>query len=131
MDNRFKTMDWVSDYKNLKHYRYIRNQIVHENNINEDSICNEDDLMWVEQFHKRIINQTDPLALYHKAMSAFQQHYYKSIRKEESYKSIREEEPYNYHEKNDQNNEIVKFVLTIIIITLIVIAAILLWYKGL
>jgi hypothetical protein len=70
---RYQIGNWDSDYKQLKHFRYIRNQIVHENNVTEGNICNKNDILWIEQFHQRILQRTDPLALYHKAVTASQQ----------------------------------------------------------
>jgi len=58
---------WNEDLKKLKHYRWVRNQISHEPNCNESNMCEPDDELWLNNFYKRIINQTDPLALYLKA----------------------------------------------------------------
>ena len=51
---------WDEDFKRLKHYRWIRNQIAHEPNCTEEN-------MWFEDFYYRIINKSDPLAMYRKA----------------------------------------------------------------
>ena len=58
---------WESDLKTLKHYRWIRNQIAHEPDCNEENMCTPADTLWLDDFYARILNQTDPLALYHKA----------------------------------------------------------------
>lgn len=58
---------WKKDYLQLKHYRYIRNQIAHENYATEDNMCSDEDEAWLENFHKRIMVQSDPLALHYKA----------------------------------------------------------------
>jgi hypothetical protein len=123
MYNRFQIMNWDSDYKKLKHYRYIRNQIVHENNVNESSICDEDDLQWVEQFYQRIINQTDPLTLYKKAMSAS---------KQQVVKPKKTEKPAIYQEENERTYKKLKFAFTMIIIIALVsaIAILLSWYQS-
>lgn len=57
---------WKADYLKLKHYRYIRNQIAHENNATEESLCSLEDAAWIEEFYQRILHQTDPLAVYYK-----------------------------------------------------------------
>ncbi len=57
--NQFK-----DDYYKLKHYRYVRNKIVHENNASEENMCTSSDIEWIENFYNRILNQTDPLALH-------------------------------------------------------------------
>ena len=59
---------WMQDYGQLKHYRYLRNQIVHENNIDEDNMCTDSDVQWIEEFHQRILTQKDPLACYYRAV---------------------------------------------------------------
>jgi len=58
---------WKNDLKSLKHYRWVRNQIVHTPGCDEDNMCSDDDGLWLEEFYSRIMNQTDPLALYRKA----------------------------------------------------------------
>ena len=59
---------WDDDLKKLKHYRWVRNQIVHNPDCNEENMCCYDDAQWLNNFHARIMNQTDPLALYRKAL---------------------------------------------------------------
>lgn len=54
----------------LKDYRWIRNQISHEPGCNESNMCNQEDELWLNHFHSRIMNQTDPLSMYRKARSA-------------------------------------------------------------
>ena len=57
---------WKQDYLKLKHYRYIRNQIAHENYAEEENMSSPEDTVWLDNFYNRIMNQTDPLALYYK-----------------------------------------------------------------
>lgn len=56
--------------KNLKHYRWVRNQISHEPGCSEENMCEPEDARWLDRFYSRIMNQTDPLALYRKVRSA-------------------------------------------------------------
>lgn len=63
----FCVPSWNDDLKALKHYRWVRNQIAHEPDCDEDNMCDEDDVLWLDQFYSRIMNQTDPLTLYRKA----------------------------------------------------------------
>ena len=63
----FCVPSWNDDLKALKHYRRVRNQIAHEPDCDEDNMCDEDDVLWLDQFYSRIMNQTDPLTLYRKA----------------------------------------------------------------
>jgi hypothetical protein len=58
---------WDDDLKQLKHYRWIRNQIVHDPGCTEENMCSDYDTQWITNFYSRIMNQTDPLALYRKA----------------------------------------------------------------
>lgn len=58
---------WNDDLKNLKHYRWVRNQIVHEPDCTEETMCDPGDAQWLDDFYDRIMDQTDPLALYRKA----------------------------------------------------------------
>ena len=58
---------WESDLRNLKHYRWVRNQIVHEPDCFEKDLCSPEDVEWLEDFYDRIMDQTDPLTLYRKA----------------------------------------------------------------
>lgn len=64
----FYVRDWDYDLKQLKHYRWIRNQIAHELNCTEENMCEPEDTLWLDDFYDRIINQTDPLTLYSKAI---------------------------------------------------------------
>ena len=71
MENRtsaeYHIAGWKQDYLKLKHYRYIRNQIAHENYAEEENMSSPEDTAWLDNFYNRIMNQTDPLALYYKA----------------------------------------------------------------
>ena len=43
-DGSTKVHNWDNDLKKLKHYRWIRNQIVHEPDCQEENICHPDDV---------------------------------------------------------------------------------------
>ena len=58
---------WNEDLKRLKHYRWVRNQIVHEPDCTEENMCDPEDARWLEDFYDRIMDREDPLALYRKA----------------------------------------------------------------
>ena len=53
---------WVEDLKCLKHYRWVRNQIVHDPNSSEENMCDLSDAQWIDNFYDRIMKQGDPLA---------------------------------------------------------------------
>ncbi len=59
---------WNADYRKLKYYRHIRNQIAHEIDAVEETMCFPEDAVWIEEFHQRILHQADPLAEYYKAV---------------------------------------------------------------
>lgn len=59
---------WNEDLKRLKRYRWVRNQIAHEPGWTEKNMCERGDAKWLDDFYSRIMNQTDPLTLYAKAL---------------------------------------------------------------
>ena len=61
--------NWNEDLNQLKHYRRMRNQIVHEPNCSEETMCEPGDVEWLNCFYDQIMQQTDPLALYHQAVN--------------------------------------------------------------
>lgn len=63
----YRVAGWHDDYRQLNHYRYIRNKIVHDNDADEDTLCSATDIDWIENFYWRIMNGQDPLTLYRKA----------------------------------------------------------------
>ncbi len=63
-NNRYKCIEWEIIYNTLKHYRYMRNQISHNPDVDESDICTATDIVWIEDYYNRIINQTDALAIY-------------------------------------------------------------------
>lgn len=66
-DGAYRVENWNEDLKKLKHYRWVRNKIVHEPDCTEANMCKAEDVVWLNQFHRRILNGTDPLALYRKS----------------------------------------------------------------
>lgn len=56
---------WNEDLKKLKHYRWVRNQIVHDPDYEEEDLCGPNDVLWLENFYSRIRNPDRPLALYY------------------------------------------------------------------
>lgn len=66
LNGEFYVAGWKKDYMQLKHYRYIRNQIAHENYADEKDMCSAKDIAWLDEFYRRIMGQTDPLALCYK-----------------------------------------------------------------
>lgn len=57
---RYMVSSWDRDYRRLKRIRWLRNQIAHESSATD---CNEEDVTWLEEFHHRLLECQDPLAL--------------------------------------------------------------------
>ncbi len=56
---------WDSDYKSLKHIRWVRNRIAHD--ADDSQISEPSDLSFAKDFHHRILSEKDPLTLHRKA----------------------------------------------------------------
>ena len=65
--NRLYVFTWEDDYKQLKHVRWVRNQLAHEVGSLNSDICTEDDLDWVQSFYNRILNGSDPFTIIREA----------------------------------------------------------------
>ena len=70
---------WKIDLKELKHVRWVRNQLSHEVGTLQSDICSQDDLNYVEYFYKKIIERNDPLALLRKEREAEKRQEYKQF----------------------------------------------------
>lgn len=109
---------WDEDFKRLKNYRRIRNKIVHEPGYSEENMCKPEDAKWLEDFYLRIMNQTDPLTLYHKAIQP---------RKPQSKpRTISTAYTGNYDAKSGRNTA----KILVIILAVIIIVVILLLFCG-
>jgi len=56
---RYWITEWNNEYRQLKHIRWLRNQIVHSTGYVE---CTQYDLDWLKDFHNRLLTQQDLLA---------------------------------------------------------------------
>lgn len=63
-DGSYCVSDWKKDLKQLKHYRWVRNQIVHEPNCTEENMCTYEDIQWINNFYLRVMDANDPIAKY-------------------------------------------------------------------
>lgn len=61
---RARVPGWDDDRRQLKYYRHLRNRIAHENDACEEDLCSPADAAWLEDFCRRILERTDPLAMY-------------------------------------------------------------------
>ncbi len=115
---------WRDDLKQLKHYRWIRNKIAHEPNCSEEEMCDSHDTEWIINFHNRIINQNDPLALYRKATT-------KPKKPKKASKPIVENKQINMDRLNQKNLEykpknslgLILFVLSYLLFIMLFILA--------
>lgn len=57
-------LGWRNDLKQLKHYRWVRNKIVHEPGCTQENMCLPEDELWIRNFCSRIRKGDDPLARY-------------------------------------------------------------------
>ncbi len=116
---RIRHLGNEEDFRKLKHYRYIRNQIVHENNCTEANMTSEEDVRWIVNFHSRILNQTDPLALRHKQSEKPEEYRRASNRQ---YKPYNDELRYKSRQRNTSD-----WLLTCTILLGLVCACIYIW----
>ena len=65
--------NWETDLEKLKRLRHIRNTLAHEPSAFREQLCTQADIDWLESFHKRILNRTDPMALLRKQLTAIKQ----------------------------------------------------------
>ena len=66
---RYWITEWNDEYKQLKHIRWLRNQIVHSTGSVE---CSQSDLDWLKGFHNRLLTQQDLLAKVHRVIKESQ-----------------------------------------------------------
>lgn len=122
----FYVNGWNDDLKKLKHYRWVRNRIVHEPNCTEQNMCDIGDTMWLDNFYSRILNQTDPLALYYKAT--------KPRTAPKSTKTHKGETPtYTYPQRTSDNKDLLNKVLVCIVLLVafvLVVTAMILIYNN-
>ena len=59
MTVRYWITEWNDEYRQLKHIRWLRNQIAHSTGNVE---CTQSDLEWLKGFHNRLLTQQDLLA---------------------------------------------------------------------
>ena len=56
---RYWITEWNDEYRQLKHIRWLRNQIAHSTGSVE---CSQADVDWLKGFHNRLLTQQDLLA---------------------------------------------------------------------
>lgn len=115
---------WEDDLKQLKHYRWIRNQISHEPDCTEENMCSYADAQWISDFYERILNQADPLARYN---STLQAHCKSTPRKTEKSKpQVQIQNSDRYGATRRSSSSRIKFWSRLLII-LDIVAVVILW----
>ena len=66
---RYWITEWNDEYRQLKHIRWLRNQIAHSTGYVE---CIQSDLDWLKDFHNRLLTQQDLLAKAHRVIKESQ-----------------------------------------------------------
>ena len=69
MTVRYWIIEWNDEYGQLKHIRWLRNQIAHSTEYVE---CTQSDLEWLKDFHNRLLTQQDLLAKAHRVIKESQ-----------------------------------------------------------
>lgn len=82
--------NWENKLRTLKHLKWLRNQIAHDNEVYE---VTKQDLSDIKLFHDELLAQQDPLALLYKEIE-------KTKKKQQEYRLQQE----NLQEKHNQNN---------------------------
>ena len=121
----FIVRGWDNDLKQLKHYRWIRNQIAHEPDCTEQNMCESGDTEWLDDFYSRIMNQIDPLAMYRKA-----------TRPQPAAKSAQNHEPaqlqYTYSKQPSQakhkSKKVVRWIVFSIIVAIVLLYLVLKYF---
>lgn len=60
--------NWNNSLRELIRIRHIRNHLAHEEGAFEKENCTQRDIEWIQNFHNRILNQSDPLAVLRQVM---------------------------------------------------------------
>lgn len=69
MTVRYWITEWNDEYRQLKHIRWLRNQIVHST---ESVECSQADVDWLKGFHNILLTQQDLLAKAHRIIKQSQ-----------------------------------------------------------
>jgi len=109
---------WQDDYKMLKHVRWIRNNIAHNNDY---SGCSESDVKFVKIFYQKIINQKDPFSVIAQNSRELQK------RNNKNYNTKRTDETVAHRENNSNVDNGVKSIIIKIFAVIWVICVLILF----
>ena len=120
-------VNWDKKLKDLKHLRWLRNQIAHDNGVYE---VTEQDLLDIKLFHDELLTQQDPLALLYKEIESTkkkQQEY--KLQQRALQKTIQNQE-YNTptNNQNDETSGLKPLAITAAIAVVVLIAIIIFFF---
>ncbi len=108
---------WDSDYKSLKHIRWVRNRIAHD--ADDSQISEPSDLSFAKDFHNRIISEQDPLTLLRKAGT--KQKHTQADRQPRSVPNQSQRQPRTPEQQPERSSKLSPVLMVLIMILLILV----------
>lgn len=115
---RYRVSSWDSDYKMLKHVRWVRNQIAHDSGTYQFS--DSDDLAFVQDFYHRIFSGQDSLTLLRKSIDAAAERQ-KQHKKQQASKSNIQSASYSYAPPKKKSHKWIGILVALGILALILL----------
>lgn len=122
--------NWKEDLDQLIHLRHIRNNLAHTEGAFREEICTQRDIEWIQKFYRRILNQSDPMAMLHQ-YSKVKQKEVKSRTSDYQFQTPKPSVQYNIVDdkvEDDSDKEMKTFYW--IVLLLFVVAILLLFIFG-
>ena len=122
MTVRYWITEWNNEYRQLKHIRWLRNQIAHSTGTVD---CTQSDLEWLKGFHNRLLTQQDILAKAHRVIKEPQ------IQKQQQYaKTIAAAPKYGANVYRSPRGPRKSWILIAVIAALAVLIGLLIWIAN-
>lgn len=104
-NERYCVYNWDSIYKELKHVRWMRNQLAHELDI-DSAFCNQTDIDWLKNFYESILCGNDPLTCAYKAkQSSMQQSKTRMLQAQQTNSTEESRQPVSQAQQTNSNEE--------------------------
>ena len=113
-------INWDKKLKDLKHLRWLRNQIAHPNDSYE---VTPQDLTDIKAFYNELMTQQDPLALLHKEIESTkkkQQEY--KLQQKQMQKTVQQPIHNNATDYRDDNNSSKTIAIVAVVAVVVIIA---------
>lgn len=112
--------NWDTKLRTLKHLKWLRNQIAHDNEIYE---VTEQDFTDIKAFHDELLTQQDPLALLHKEIenAKKKQQEYK-LQQKQMQKTVQQPIHNNATDYQDDNNSSKAIAIVAVVAVVVIIA---------